>query len=532
MDNESAKKASSYKKGDLLRISSRNGASNWFVKQIDDKSNSLTLSGEHSNRPKKLILDKIDFKNQFVSKIEKAEMEVREGEILRTSSRMYEHNIESNTDLKVKKIVPGFLVLKDGKKSILMIKASLNGAPLKYGYTKSLHTTSTKRYDTTVSVLKPYQTNKNNIFKINALSKSSSIIVTEDKEKAIKYSHRETNRGSSISADNYSGLSIEAGNILNRISETTAVFSKQDYFKEAISNNKDYTQSKLNTDIADALENGYLIKKDYSLKKPLIIYHLSNEKMKSKNINLRLDFELEQNSSLKLIDFFSDDSEKNFMNIFYNFNLDKDAILKNYKIDKSLNKNLKYSFNNINQKQNSISETFIFSAGSDYFKNEINCNLKGEYSSAFINGIFSLDDNKQHEIRTTINHLVENTKSYQLIKSVLGKNTKSAYQGRIYVDSKAQKTDGYQLSKAILLDETSEFNAKPELEIYADDVKCSHGSASGSLDDNSIFYLMSRGLNYKQAKGLLINGFLLDVIEKITDAEIKDLLKKMIGLKK
>ena len=288
-------------------------------------------------------------------------------------------------------------------------------------------------------------------------------------------------------------------------------------------------------DLNIALSNKHfkiLFKKDYSLKKPLIIYHLSNEKMKSKNINLRLDFELEQNSSLKLIDFFSDDSEKNFMNIFYNFNLDKDAILKNYKIDKSLNKNLKYSFNNINQKQNSISETFIFSAGSDYFKNEINCNLKGEYSSAFINGIFSLDDNKQHEIRTTINHLVENTKSYQLIKSVLGKNTKSAYQGRIYVDSKAQKTDGYQLSKAILLDETSEFNAKPELEIYADDVKCSHGSASGSLDDNSIFYLMSRGLNYKQAKGLLINGFLLDVIEKITDAEIKDLLKKMIGLKK
>ena len=288
-------------------------------------------------------------------------------------------------------------------------------------------------------------------------------------------------------------------------------------------------------DLNIALSNKHskiLIKKGYSFKKPLIIYHLTNEKMKSKNINLRLDFELEQNSSLKLIDFFSDYSEKNFMNIFYNFNLDKDAILKNYKIDKSLNKNLKYSFNNIDQKQNSISETFVFSAGSDYFKNEINCNLKGEYSSAFINGIFSLDDNKQHEIRTSINHLVENTKSYQLIKSVLGKNTKSAYQGRIYVDSKAQKTDGYQLSKAILLDETSEFNAKPELEIYADDVKCSHGSASGSLDDNSIFYLMSRGLNYKQAKGLLINGFLLDVIEKITDTEIKDLLKKMIGLKK
>ena len=275
-----------------------------------------------------------------------------------------------------------------------------------------------------------------------------------------------------------------------------------------------------------------IIKKNYSLKRPLIIYHTTNEKIKSTNINLRLDFELGENSSLKLIDYFANNTEKNFINIFYNFNLRKDSILKNYKIDKFKNDNLKYSFNNIEQGNNSVSETFILSAGSDYFKNEINCNLNGEYSSAFINGIFSLKENQKHEIRTTINHLVENTKSYQLIKSVLGKNSKSAYQGRIFVNSKAQKTDGYQLSKAILLDETSEFNAKPELEIYADDVKCSHGSASGSLDENSIFYLMSRGLNYQQSKKLLINGFLLDVVEKITDLEIKDLIKNIIGLKK
>jgi Fe-S cluster assembly protein SufD len=251
----------------------------------------------------------------------------------------------------------------------------------------------------------------------------------------------------------------------------------------------------------------------------------------STSVNLRLDFELGENSCLRLIDFFADNTNKNFINIFYNFNLLKDSILKNYKIDKFKNDNLKYSFNNIEQGNNSVSETFILSAGSDYFKNEINCNLNGEYSSAFINGVFSLKENQQHEIRTTINHLVENTKSYQLIKSVLGKNAKSAYQGKIFVNSKAQKTDGYQLSKAILLDETSEFNAKPELEIYADDVKCSHGSASGSLNEDSIFYLMSRGLNYQQSKELLINGFLLDVVEKITDSEIKNLIKNIIGLK-
>ena len=274
-----------------------------------------------------------------------------------------------------------------------------------------------------------------------------------------------------------------------------------------------------------------VIKKGYQLAKPLIIYHTTNSNIWSKNINLRLNFELDKDSSLRLIDLFNDTSEKNFLNIFYNFDLKENAILKNYKIDRFENKNIKYSYNNIEQEKNSTSETFILSSGSNFFKNEINTNLKGEYSSAFVNGIFSLNKDKHHEIRTIINHLTENTKSYQLIKSVLEDGSKAVYQGKIFVNSEAQKTDGYQLSKAILLDETTEFNAKPELEIYADDVKCSHGSASGSLNENSIFYLMTRGLNYKEAKELLINGFLLDVIEKITDREIKNLIKNMIGVK-
>ena len=274
-----------------------------------------------------------------------------------------------------------------------------------------------------------------------------------------------------------------------------------------------------------------VVKEGYQLTKPLIIYHTTNSKIWSKNINLRLNFELYENSSLRLIDLFRDTSEKNFLNIFYNFDLKENSILKNYKVDKFENKNIKYSFNNIEQDKNSISETFILSSGSNFCKNEINCNLNGEYSSAFVNGIFSINNNKHHEIRTIINHLTENTKSYQLIKSVLEDSSRAVYQGKIFVNSKAQKTDGYQLSKAILLNKDSEFNAKPELEIYADDVKCSHGSASGSLNEDSIFYLMSRGLNYQQSRELLINGFLLDVVEKITDPEVKNLIKNMIGIK-
>ncbi len=274
-----------------------------------------------------------------------------------------------------------------------------------------------------------------------------------------------------------------------------------------------------------------IVKKNYSLKKPLVIYNITNKDLVSKSINLKVDILLEENSSLKLVDFSNDESITNFININYNFDVQKNSILKNYKIDNNSNSNVKYYFNNINQDSNSVAEIFLLSSGSEFIKNEINCNLNGKYASAFVNGVFILNETKHHEIKTNINHLIENTKSYQLIKGVLEDKSKAVYQGKIFVNSKAQKTDGYQLSKAVLLNENTEFNAKPELEIYADDVKCSHGSASGNLNEESIFYLKSRGLNYKEANKLLINGFLLDVVEKITDFEIKNLMKNIMNLK-
>ena len=298
-----------------------------------------------------------------------------------------------------------------------------------------------------------------------------------------------------------------------------------------IENNKFQDNALVNLNNAFTFYNYKIhVENNYNVKKPLVIYHVTSSELNSTNINIQLNFTLGENSSLKVIDVFNDKSEKNFINIYYNFELQKDSILKNFKLDNLVNNNIKYSFNNIDQDSNSVSETFILSSGSKFIKNEINCNLKGKYSSAFVNGVFSLSENRHHEIKTNINHLVENTKSYQLIKSVLDNSSKSVYQGKIHVDKDAQKTDGYQLSKAILLNENSEFNAKPELEIYADDVKCSHGSASGSLNENSIFYLRSRGLSYNEAKNLLIKGFLLDVIEKITDEEIKVVIKFKMGL--
>ena len=284
----------------------------------------------------------------------------------------------------------------------------------------------------------------------------------------------------------------------------------------------------------NALANTYTcvtVKENYSLNKPLIIYNITTEELQSTALNLRIDIKLERNSNLKLVTIFDDNSQQNFININQNFDIAQDAILKSYKIDHKANSNIKYFYNNINLAKNSISENFIFSTGSKFIKNEVNCNLNDQYSSAFINGVINLNNSQHHEIKTNINHLAENTKSYQLIKTVLNDKSKGVYQGKIYVDAKAQKTNGYQLSKALLLNKDTEFDGKPELEIYADDVKCSHGSTSGNLDEDSIFYLMSRGLSHQQSKELLINGFLMDAVEKITDLEIKDLIKDIMGIK-
>jgi len=300
-----------------------------------------------------------------------------------------------------------------------------------------------------------------------------------------------------------------------------------------LSKNENFKEINPLVSLNNALTASYIrviVKESYSLNKPLIIYNITTKDLKSTALNLKTDIILERNSSLKLINLFDDNSENNFINIVQNFHIAQDAVLKNYKIDYKRNSNIKYCYNNINLDKNSISENFIFSTGSKFIKNEINCNLNDEYSSAFINGIINLTNTQHHEIKTNINHLAENTKSYQLIKSVLNDNAKGVYQGKIYVDAKAQKTNGYQLSKALLLNENTEFDGKPELEIYADDVKCSHGATSGNLDEDAIFYLMSRGLSHQQSKELLINGFLLDAVEKITDLEIKNLIKDMIGI--
>ena len=293
----------------------------------------------------------------------------------------------------------------------------------------------------------------------------------------------------------------------------------------------DQKNSLLNLNNALVVKNYKICVSDnYLAKKPLIIYHNVLENIKSSLVSLRLDIDLGKNSSLKVINIFNERSNNNLINIRQKINISENSILEKFILDQNENNNIRYAHTDINLQKNSHLELFILSKGSKFLKNDVICSLNDDHGSIALNGIINLNDTKHHEIKTVINHNEENCKSYQLIKTVLNDQSKSVYQGKIYVNSKAQKTDGYQLSRALLLNQQTEFNAKPELEIYADDVKCSHGSTSGNLDENSIFYLMSRGLSLSQSKELLINGFLQEVAEKISDKQIQQLVKIIMGI--
>tara|TARA_B110000008_G_scaffold277888_1_gene320268 strand:- start:343 stop:1626 length:1284 start_codon:yes stop_codon:yes gene_type:complete len=271
---------------------------------------------------------------------------------------------------------------------------------------------------------------------------------------------------------------------------------------------------------------------NYSFNKPLVIYNFFDKTAENKIINNKFFISLGEKSNLSIVDFYRcEDSIKYFNNTIHNYTIKKNATLKKFSINDNLDNSYNYNSVKINNYSNSIFENFLLSVGPNFIKNEIHCNLLEDFSSCFVNGIMLLNGNQHHELKTNINHMYENCKSSQLIKSVLLDKSNGTYQGKIYVDKRAQKTNGYQLSKALLLSENSEFNSKPELEIYADDVKCSHGSTTGNIDENAIFYLMSRGLSKVQASKIIVNGFLNEAIETITDPSIKIFVSKLFNIR-
>ena len=269
-------------------------------------------------------------------------------------------------------------------------------------------------------------------------------------------------------------------------------------------------------------ENGYSleIEKNYKFKKALIIYNFFTKEVKNKILNIKNKIKINENSEIHFVEYTINES-KFINNVYEHIVLEKNSKLKSLYIQSNKNEGYFYKFLQNKLHYNSDYLGLIFSSGLKLNKMDIECDLIEKNCKCNILSALFLDKNEHQEIKTRINHLAPNCKSFQNVKKVLCSESKGVYQGKIYVKDKAQKTDAYQQSKALLLNDNAEFDSKPELEIYADDVKCSHGSTSGSVDEDSLYYLMTRGLNRDDAVKLLVKGFLDDVVEFIKSSSIK-----------
>ena len=172
--------------------------------------------------------------------------------------------------------------------------------------------------------------------------------------------------------------------------------------------------------------------------------------------------------------------------------------------------------------EGSTYEAFTITSGAGLSRNQIHADLNGENITCHLNGVNILDGSENADTTITVDHLVPNCQSNQNYRNVVADQSQLTFQGKVHVQQPAQKTDGYQMSKSLLLSQQATVNTKPELEIYADDVKCSHGATTGQLDNDALFYLRARGIGEADARNLLIQAFVNEVIDEISNEKVRE----------
>ena len=270
--------------------------------------------------------------------------------------------------------------------------------------------------------------------------------------------------------------------------------------------------------------DGVFIKFKKGVKKNLhIIYEGKNEK----NICIRNLFDLEENSEIKVFEHFYGNSKYNIVSEFFAADNSK---LEHYKIiNQDISNSVIYHFFG-NCKKNSKIKTVNFSFSDNPVRNETNLYLEGTNCDTTVASMgFGKKETSICDNTVFISHQEESCKSRQIIKNALKNGAKAIFQGKIFVDSKAQKTDGYQMSNGLILSDDCEFLVKPELEIYADDVVCSHGSISGTLNEDHLFYLRSRGIPLIEAQKKLIQAFYSEILDEVSEDNIVYYIQNQIS---
>lgn len=285
----------------------------------------------------------------------------------------------------------------------------------------------------------------------------------------------------------------------------------------------------LNT--AFATEGAYIhIPKNTEVKKPIQVINFTTSSEAATMVQPRNLIVVEENAHVQIIERHQSlTSNAVLTNAVTEIYAAKSATVDVYKIQNDeLNASL-VDNTYIDQKSNSVASVHTFSFGGKITRNNLNFYQNGEHIDSILKGI-TIIERKQHvDHHTLVHHIEPNCESHQDYKGIYNERSTGVFNGKVIVNKEAQKTNAYQQNNNVLVSDKATINAKPQLEIFADDVKCSHGCTIGQLDDDALFYMQQRGIPQKEGRGLLMFAFANTVLESVKIPEVKSRITKLIA---
>ena len=284
----------------------------------------------------------------------------------------------------------------------------------------------------------------------------------------------------------------------------------------------------LNTALA---QNGLSLTfpKNYHNDSPTFVVHLNDSAQGNVRTYSRTFIHVEQGAEANLVEFWANEGgAHSFANHVCEILVRKNARLNHHVVQGDTDSSSLINFTQAEQERDSIYRNFTVSTSGEIVRNDTNARHLDSNIETHLFGLYLLDRDQHVDNHTLVDHALPNCYSNELYKGVLDGASTAVFNGKVMVRPDAQKTNAFQSNKTILLSEDATINTKPQLEIYADDVKCSHGATTGRLDKESLFYLRSRGVGEKQARALLTYAFAAEVLEEINLEPLRERLENTI----
>ncbi|OHV09955.1 Fe-S cluster assembly protein SufD [Kushneria phosphatilytica] len=266
------------------------------------------------------------------------------------------------------------------------------------------------------------------------------------------------------------------------------------------------------------------------LEKPVYAIFVSRTAERAVMSHPRLLVRAERGSEASLIEhYIGEQAAANFTNVVGEASLDANARLRHYKLQEASQSEYHVSSMHIDQHRDSFYASYNLNLGGALVRNDLISELNDENATAEFWGLFFGQERQHIDNHTQVNHNAPRTYSNESYKGILGGRARGVFNGRVYIKRDAQQVRGYQNNANLLLSDRAEIDTKPELEIYADDVLCSHGATTGQLDENAIFALRARGISHEMARGLLTLAFATEVMEQIPLAAITERVERTVA---